>query len=1115
MEVHMHEFAGTPKITPPFLRRLVERPRLLELLEREKEKRLILVLGQAAQGKSTLVASHVEKCKRPSAWLNLSSEESDPVNLFLLMVQSVQHALKNADLSNVLQYAAMDMGPRAETPLYQGWVQALIAAIPFPIQIVLDGLERLEPEAPSFRFLEVFLHQAVSGMRLIILSRTKPPFDIQDLKIKQEAAVIDNDQLAFTLDETETFFQEVNDLSLPSDQVGKIHALTEGWVGGLLLFSEALKRRPEKFEKSFLSEKSIAEFKKEAFLYLGDEIFSPLNRDFREFLVKSSILEVIDPVLVKELLGTNDAEIILREMSERNLFVQLHYEQKKGWVFRYHQLFRDFLLTRFESETTREERARLFSKAGHVYEQSEEYESALNYYLQAKAYPEASKILERVGMDLLKSGRMGDLSQRLGMLPDDLIQQNPWLLYYLSITRRFGAARENTKALLTCLDLFESAGDVKGQIMALALLIEAFLLSGFHPVPMNSLIARAETLLENISQDLYVYESAVLLFQVGHGWTQSCGNPRMGFWCSKKASLLAGNCGDINLQVSAVSTAIKALAWLGEFESADTLCLELQQLVEKSPYAEQQAYYLLALATLSMLRGEIQKAREQISLAQSAVEKHGLIYWQAPLLATDLFVTVYEGDLEKAESIAKYMLNASASTANRGVEGIALFDMAWISYHKGEWHEARAFVDKAARILSSEESLTLYHYNGAIILRSLILHHLDDQDEGNDELQNTIDHLSRMHDYLVLVDAHVAMAFRKKRLGKTDEAASHVKEAFRIAEEKKHYHTALLSREDFADACVLALEMNVKEAATYASHLLSTHLSDLADARLKSLERHSHPKGAQRFRELRKAIYLSALPRLRIQCFGTFEVWRGDAPIEDETWQRAQPKNLLKALIARGAWQTPRETLMEDLWPESPAQSAEQNFKVTLHRLRKTLEPGMHTSYGSSYLHLKENLLSLDKDLCAVDTEDFLTFAENGQKEEEEGHFKEALAWYGKAVALYKGDFLEADLYLPWVETEREVFRRKYTKILSRMASLWERQGKAKKAIECWQMIIQAEPFMEEAYQKMMLLYANSGMRNTALGIYRKYKKQLKAELDVEPDEVTTSIYRKIAEDAR
>lgn len=1108
----MTESFNFSKIRPPRALHIVHRDRLIEALEQHREKKIILILGQAAQGKSTLAAAYSDRCHRPSAWINLSPEESDPVNLFRVVIQSIQYALKNDGLGSILQYVAMDMGPRAETALYRGWVQALLARIASPLQIILDGLEQLAPEAPSFRLLQVLHEEADSKIRLVLLSRTEPPLAMQQLKIRREAAVIDNEQLAFTLEETQAFFREMHDLSLSLDQVKKIHAFTEGWVGGLLLFSEAFKRRPESVQKHLFSEQSVSELKREAFRYLGEEIFSSLDQNVREFLIKSSILDVIDPVLAKELLETEDVEAILKELSEKNLFTQTLYDPKHGWLFRYHQLFREFLRARFESETTREERLRLFAGAGYIYAQREEYESALDCYLEAKAYREAASVIERIGMDLLQSGRIGELAKRLQMIPDGLIQHNPWLLYYLSITRRFTATRENTQSFLKCFRVFEERGDTRGQILSLAFLIEAYIFGGHHPVPMEGLISRAENLLESIPRDVYADESAMLWLQVGQAWTVSCGNPRKGFWCCKKAYLIAGPCGDSNLQGSALTRAIDALAWLGEFEAADELCLELTRLVEASPYPELQTYQLFALTGLAMLKGETGKARELVRLAQSAVEKHGLISWYNLALAADLFISVYRGELEEAENIANHMLDLGKSLGNRVFEGIALFFIAWIFYHKGEWLKAIDLVGQARPLLASEESLALYHYHAAVVVRSFLLRHLEEEGGVEEELQQTIDHLSNVPDYLVLIDAHLAMAFWKKKQGKVDEAASHLEKGFKLAEQKKHYHTALLSREDFADACALALELDVTPAVEYASHLLATHLVDLADSGLRRLEAHPHVRTAKKARKLRETIYRSSLPRLRIECFGNLQVWRGDQLIEEGEWQGVQARNLLKALIVRGAWQIPREVLMEDLWPESEPQSAEKNFKITLHRLRKVLEPGLHKSYGSSYLHLKDNQLSLHKDLCSIDVKDFLALTERGQQEEAGGNFKEALSWWAKAIDLYRGDFLEKDLYLSWVETKREELRKRYVQVLSRMASLLEKQGKAKRAIECYQKIIQVEPVMEEAYQRIMSLHADRGMRSAALRTYEECRNALLAELDSEPGEVTTALYRKIVE---
>lgn len=69
------------KITPPYLPQILPRPRLLDLLEKNKDKKLILILGQAAQGKTTLAASYVKTSKIPTAWLNLDQPDSDPINL--------------------------------------------------------------------------------------------------------------------------------------------------------------------------------------------------------------------------------------------------------------------------------------------------------------------------------------------------------------------------------------------------------------------------------------------------------------------------------------------------------------------------------------------------------------------------------------------------------------------------------------------------------------------------------------------------------------------------------------------------------------------------------------------------------------------------------------------------------------------------------------------------------------------------------------------------------------------------------------------------------------------------------------------------------------------------
>jgi DNA-binding SARP family transcriptional activator len=205
---------------------------------------------------------------------------------------------------------------------------------------------------------------------------------------------------------------------------------------------------------------------------------------------------------------------------------------------------------------------------------------------------------------------------------------------------------------------------------------------------------------------------------------------------------------------------------------------------------------------------------------------------------------------------------------------------------------------------------------------------------------------------------------------------------------------------------------------------------------------------------------------------------------------------------------------MEDLWPDNDPRAGEKNLKVTLHRLRKALEPAIHKEYGSFYLHLKENQVSLDPSLCTIDSEEFTHLIKLGSEQESRQNIKKAIQFYTRAVDLYTGDFLGDDPYLSFAEDQRGELRKTFIDVLFSLARLHEKQGKVKSAIKYYQKIVKTEPVMEEAYQKMMTLYGACGMRNAAVKTYQDLEKMLKSQYQCEPDRATQSIYRKIVEPA-
>ena len=83
---------GISRIIPPQLPNVLPRLRLLNLLDENRNKKLILTLEQATQGKTTLAASWLQISKYPFACVNLDDGDPDAARLLELVPQSSLYA---------------------------------------------------------------------------------------------------------------------------------------------------------------------------------------------------------------------------------------------------------------------------------------------------------------------------------------------------------------------------------------------------------------------------------------------------------------------------------------------------------------------------------------------------------------------------------------------------------------------------------------------------------------------------------------------------------------------------------------------------------------------------------------------------------------------------------------------------------------------------------------------------------------------------------------------------------------------------------------------------------------------------------------------------------------
>jgi DNA-binding SARP family transcriptional activator len=826
-------------------------------------------------------------------------------------------------------------------------------------------------------------------------------------------------------------------------------------------------------------------------------------------------VDPVEPGFLKDFFEEQNADEILKGMVRRNLFVHSVFDERKGWLFSYHQLFRDFLKAKFEAEMGNKEHRILFLKAGELYEQRGEFENAVKNFLEAKAYPQAISGIERVGKDLLRQGKKEIVSHWISALPEETVRKNPWLLLYLAVTKRFLGVKKNIIDLHQAFQMFKREGNVQGQTLSLAYLIEDLIYRGDYSIPIGPLIKQGEKILASLGTDPFPYDRALLWVQLGLGNILAEGNIQKGVHAGQTAYLTGRQLKDIDLQIHALISLVLGFAYLGEFLLAEEAYSKIDKIIEKSTFSEMQSLHLMAACVLFLNKGDLKAGEDHISRLEYSVEKFGLVFMQPMVSGLKAFLNLHLQRLSEAEKIGRRLLDMTEVFGNRVLKGLSFELLGQCHYHLENYSKAQDFLGKAVAIFSSEAAHSVYALHRARLMMGLVCCHLKDYQRAERELKKGLNYFLEVGNYQLIAEAHFALAILSQFKGRAEQGKRNLQTGWEIAEEKRCEHFLILNPRDLLTACILALKLHPLGKIDYVEHLLCNRLASIAGGELRTLSNHPDPRVRERITGMQRKTHRSKVLPLRVETLGGFRVFRGNTLVDEKEWDRNQPRHLLKAILSYKNHSIPKDVLIEHIWPETDPRSGENKLKVTLLRLRKSLEPVIDKDFDSSYIHLHDNLLSCDPELVQVDMSLFLSLLKKGEEKEKLGDPKAALSLYTEAIDLYQGDFLPDEHYDPWIDVKREELKGKYIEFLIRMAKLYEKQGASARAIACHKKAIQADSLLEESYQCLMTLYANVGMHNDALRVYESCKKALQAELESSPAPMTTALYKNILEKIR
>jgi LuxR family maltose regulon positive regulatory protein len=287
---------------------------------------VVSITAPAGYGKSTLLTQWADTEERPVAWVSLDRFDDDPIALLTLLAAAFAQIAPSASRlgSDVRRLGGSPLGRAAPA------VAAALKTSRTPFVIILDDLHELRnPDCHDA--LSVVIAGVPPGSQFVAASRGEQPH-LAQARAQDDSMEITPVDLALDEAGARRVFAGA-ELPLSPEDAAQVIQRTEGWPVGVFL-AAAITRDGGEMAVSG-DDRYVAD-------YLYREALVKLPEHHQQFLRRTAVLDRMSGPLCDAVLGTDDAQSVLRELEASDAFL-IALDRRRGW-FRYHELFREFLL---------------------------------------------------------------------------------------------------------------------------------------------------------------------------------------------------------------------------------------------------------------------------------------------------------------------------------------------------------------------------------------------------------------------------------------------------------------------------------------------------------------------------------------------------------------------------------------------------------------------------------------------------------------------------------------------------------------------------------------------------------------------------------------------------
>lgn len=1061
---------ATVKLRPPGAPSpLLPRPRLRAKLDDVHRRRLTSVVAGAGFGKSTLLAAWATE--QNCAWYTASPDDVSLATFARGLADALRLRVPAlpVDAANAVKSGAGPGSGEDDAGRGRGFAAQICETLQTELRrdlvLVIDDVHEMSASPGTIQAVEALCRQAPERLHLVLASRDDLPFPVERLRGQGHVVEITGSQLAFDVDETTTLLTELTGETDPA-LAAELHRLTGGWPAAVRLAVESL--RGVSSDDMAVALERMRRPGGPLLAYLAAEVFAGEEPGVAELVARVAPLDRFTAELC-EALGIEGADETLRSLVRRGLFVELQ-GQEPGW-YALGAPVREFALARLAPPDGEMRKVRL--AAARWFESRHEPEEALRA-LSDREPAETVRLLEAHGATLLSQGAVDAVLDSAARLTPDL--RTPALEQLVGEAHQ---VRGDWDEALRCFDRAAASADRLPPALAwrMGLLLH-----------LGGRLDEAVATYDRADESGEPRDVALLLaWRASAHWLRADADA-----CrvdAARAHEIASQAGD----AQALAAAHTVLAMLSALEG---------------DRGGNDAHYLRALDYAQQAGDVLQLVRVRTNRGSRHVE---------------------ECSYEEALSELDHALRLADLTGFAVFRALALSNRGEALVRLGRFDEAIADLEASralyARLGSRmvayplEKLGEVYRIRGDVALARVTYEEALRQSEAAGDVQGLVPSLTGLARTLAPdePDAAERLAQRALELGPGMNRAHALltagwvalirRDAGRAADYAREAAAEAGRRRDRA-ALAESLELRAlakpRSGGVERAHEAQAMWRELGnptgearavmvgalvagdDEAARRAEAALAEVGAKGYRATLALVHpLTGVPPVVVQSLGRFRVVIAGEPVPLGAWQSRKARDLLKILVARRGRPTPREALMEALWPGQSPGPLGNRLSVLLSIVRGVLDPDKRHDQ-SHFVGADKNAVWLDEANVSVDVVEFLCASEEALRRHRAGE-RDAVARLTAAEAVYAGDFLEEDAYEDWALAMREEARATYVAVARALADAAAARGDVDATTRYSLRVLERDPYDEPAHLGLVAALEAAGRHGEARRRFRAY----------------------------